>query len=79
MSFLLTASDRTKNCALGPPISIRYSGHFVITGYVIAGFVSKYVTVIPPGFQMLFVILNGVFVIAGFVIAECYCINISPA
>ena len=47
------------NCALGPSKSIRYSGDFVI-----AGFISTYFTVILPGFQMLFVI-TGVFVIAG--------------
>ena len=57
MSFLLSASDRTNirysevNCALGPSKSIRYSGDFVI-----AGFVSTYFIVILPGFQMLFVI-----------------------
>ena len=39
------------NCALGPSKSIRYSGDFVI-----AGFVSTYFTVILPGFQMLFVV-----------------------
>ena len=39
------------NCALGPSKSIRYSGDFVIVGFVIAGFVSTYFTVILPGFQ----------------------------
>ena len=42
------------NCALGPSKSIRYSGDFVIAGFVIVGFVSPYFTVILPGFQMLF-------------------------
>ena len=42
------------NCALGPSKSIRYSGDFVI-----AGFILTYFTVILPGFS------NGVFVIAG--------------
>ena len=73
MSFLLTEGDRTKysllrgNCALGPSKSIRYSGDFVIVG-----FISTYFTVILSGFQMLFVIIyNGVFVIAW-----CHCIHI---
>ena len=39
--------------------TIRYSGDFVIAGYVIAGFVSTYFTVIPSGFQMLFVITGS--------------------
>ena len=43
-------------CASGPSKSIRYSGDFVITGFVIVGFVSTYFTVILPGFQMFFVI-----------------------
>ena len=34
---------------IGPSKSIRYSGFFVIPG-----FVSRYFTVILPGFQMLF-------------------------
>ena len=51
MSFLLAASDRTK--------SIRYGGDFVIAGFVMAGFVSTYFTVILPGFQMLFVITGS--------------------
>ena len=57
MSFLLTASDRNSgvNCALGPSKSIPYSEDFVTAGFVIAGFVSTYFTVILPGFQMLFV------------------------
>ena len=42
------------NCALGPSKSIRYSGDFVI-----AGFISTYFTVILPGFQMLFVITGS--------------------
>ena len=41
---------------LGPSKSIRYSGEIVIAGFVIAGFVSTYFTVILPGFQMLFAI-----------------------
>ena len=55
MSFF---TDRTNirysgvNCALGPSKSIRYSGDFVIAGFVIAGFVSPYFTVILPDFQM---------------------------
>ena len=40
------------NCGLGPSKSIRYSGDFVIAGFVIVGFVSPYFTVILPGFQM---------------------------
>ena len=63
MSFLLTVSERTKysrvNCALGPSKSIRYSGDFVIAGFVIAGFFSIYFTEILPGFQMLFVITGS--------------------
>ena len=66
MSFLLTASDRTKytlysgvNCALVPSKLIRYSGDFVTAGFVIAGFVSTYFAVILPGFQMLFVITRS--------------------
>ena len=55
------------NCALGPSKSIRYSGDFVIVG-----FVSTYFTVILPGFEILFVI-TGSFFIAGFIIAECHC------
>ena len=47
------------NCALGLSKSIRYSGDFVIAGFVIAGFVSPYFTVILPGFQMLFVITGS--------------------
>ena len=43
------------NCALGPSTkSIRYSGAFVI-----AGFVSTYFTVILPGFQMLLFITGS--------------------
>ena len=48
------------NCALGPSKSIHYSGDFVI-----AGFVSTYLTVILPGFQMFFR-YNGVFLMTGF-------------
>ena len=47
------------NCALGPSKSIRYSGDFVIAGFVKAGFVSTYFTVILSGFQMLFVITGS--------------------
>ena len=47
------------NCALGPSKSIRYSGDFVIAGFVIAGSVSIYFTEILPGFQMLFVITGS--------------------
>ena len=60
MPFLRTASDRTNirysgvNCALEPSKSIRYSGDFVI-----AGFVSIYFTVILPGFHILFVITGS--------------------
>ena len=64
MSFLPTASDLRYsgiNCALGPSKSIRYSGDFVIAGFVIAGFVSPYFTVILPGFQMLFVTTGSSF------------------
>ena len=42
------------NCALGPSKSIRYSGDFVIVG-----FVSSYFTVILPGFEKLFVITGS--------------------
>ena len=42
------------NCALGPSKSIRYSGDFVI-----AGFVFTYFIVILPGFQMLFLITGS--------------------
>ena len=45
--------------ALEPSKSIRYSGDFVIQGFVIAGFISTYFTVILPGFQMLFVITGS--------------------
>ena len=47
------------NCALGPSKAVRYSGDFVISGFVIAGFVSPYFTVILPGFQMSFVITGS--------------------
>ena len=47
------------NCVLGSSKSIRYSGDFVIAGFVIAGFISTYFTVILPGFQMLFVITGS--------------------
>ena len=43
---------------MGASKSIRYSGDFVIVGFVIAGFVSTYFTVILPGFHMLFVIMG---------------------
>ena len=43
--------------------------------FVIAEFVSTYLTVILPGFQM-FCRYNGVFVIAGFVVAGFHCISI---
>ena len=35
------------------------SGDFVIAGFVRAGFVSTYFTVILPGFQMLFLITGS--------------------
>ena len=55
------------NCVLGLPKSIRYSGDFII-----AGFVSTYFTVILLGFLFL-VNVNWVFVyIAEFVIAGCH-------
>ena len=38
------------NCTLEPSKSIRYSGDFIIAGFVIAGFVSPYFTAILPGF-----------------------------
>ena len=47
------------NCALGPSKSIRYGGDFIIAGFIIAGFVSTYSTVILPGFHMLFVITGS--------------------
>ena len=47
------------NYTLGPSKSIRYSGDFIIAGFVIAGFVSPYFTVILPGFQTLFVIMGS--------------------
>ena len=43
------------NCAFGPSKSIRYSGDFIIVGFVIARFVSTYFTVILLGFQIMFV------------------------
>ena len=45
---------------------------FVIAGFVTVGFVSTYFTVILPGFQMMLLCYNGVFVMAGFVIAGCH-------
>ena len=62
MPFLWTASDRTKyslyrgKLCIGTVKSIRYSGDFVIAGFVVAGFVSTYFTVFLPGSYMLFVI-----------------------
>ena len=47
------------NYALGPSKSIRYSGDFIIAGFVIAEFVSPYFTVILPGFQTLFFITGS--------------------
>ena len=47
------------NCVLGPSKFIRHSGDFVIAGFVIAGLVSTYFTVILPGFHMLFVITGS--------------------
>ena len=47
------------NCALGPSKSIRHSGDFVIAGFVIAGLVSTYFTVILAGFHMLFVLTGS--------------------
>ena len=45
---------------LGPSKSIRYSGDFVIVGFVAAGFISTYFTVILSGFlEMLFVITGS--------------------
>ena len=44
---------------LGPSKTIRYSGDFAIAGFVIAGFVSTYFTVIQPDFQMFFVITGS--------------------
>ena len=38
------------NCALGPSKSIRYSGDFVIAGFIIVRFSSRYFTVILPFF-----------------------------
>ena len=49
------------NSALGPSNSIHYSGDFVVTGFVIAGFVSTYFNVILPGSHMLFVITGSLF------------------
>ena len=46
------------NCALKPSKSIRYSGDFVVAGFIIAGLVSPYFTVMLLGFQMLFVIMG---------------------
>ena len=51
------------NCALGPSKSISYSGDFVIVGFLKAGFVSIYFTVILPGVHtctcMLFIIMGS--------------------
>ena len=47
------------NDAMGPSKSIRYSGDFVVVGFVTTGFISTYFTVILPGFQMLFVITGS--------------------
>ena len=48
------------NCALGPSKSmICYNRAFIIAGFVMAGFVSAYLTVILPGFQMLFIITGS--------------------
>ena len=44
---------------LGPSKSIHYSGDFVIAGFVTAGLVSTYFTVILPGFQMMFIITGS--------------------
>ena len=44
---------------LRPSKSIRYSGDFVMAGFVIAGFVSTYFTAVLPGFLMLFVITGS--------------------
>ena len=44
------------NCALGTSKAIRYSRDFVIVGFVIAGFVSTYFTVILQGFHVLFIV-----------------------
>ena len=44
------------NCALGLSKSIHDSGHFVIAGFVIVGFVSTYFTAILPSFHMLSII-----------------------
>ena len=43
------------HCGLGPSKYIRYNGDFVIAGFVIAGIISTYFTVILSGFQMLLV------------------------
>ena len=65
MPFVRTTSDRKNvhysgvNCALGLSKCIRYNGDFVIAGFVIVGFVSTYLTVILPGFHMLFVITGS--------------------
>ena len=47
------------NCALGPSKSICCSRDFVIAGFVIAGLVSTYFTLILPGFHTLFVITGS--------------------
>ena len=57
------------NCALGPSKSIRYSGDFVI-----AGFVSPYIFYCNSAGLSNVVRYNGVFVIARFVIAGCHSI-----
>ena len=68
MSFF---TDRTNirysgvNCALGPSKSIRYRGDFIIAGFVIAGFVSPYFTVI------IIVCYDGVFVMYRLLHGEC--------
>ena len=60
------------NCTLGPSKSIRYSGDFVIEGFVIAGFFF-HIFYCNSGVLSYVVRYNGVLVIAGLVIAGCHC------
>ena len=52
---------------LGPSKSIRYSGDFIIAGFVIVGFVSIYFYYCNSA-RLSNVHYNGVFIIAG-----CHC------
>ena len=51
--------SQTFMSVLGLSKSIRYSGDFVIVGFITAGFVSTYFTVILRCFQMMFIITGS--------------------